>query len=74
MTPTDLTEYLNEKLGTFFSEVVHAYRIEEAKELWVKSGTAVIRKVAHAVGYRNSLVFLLHFARLKHCLPCVWKQ
>lgn len=74
VTPTYLTEYLSEKLNTSFTEMVHSYRIEEAKEMWAKSGMAFISKVARAVGYGNSLVFLLHFARLERCLPYVWKR
>lgn len=74
VTPTDLTEYLNEELGTSFSEMVHSYRIEEAKELWEKSSTTSISEIARTVGYGNSMAFLLHFLEYEHCLPHVWKR
>lgn len=74
VTPKDLTEYLNEELGTSFMEMVHSYRIEEAKEMWAKSDMTHIRKVARAVGYRNGLVFLFHFIKYEHCLPYTWKR
>lgn len=70
----DLTEYISERLGSSFSAVVHTYRIEEAKELWAKSGMTSIRKVARAVGYRNGPAFLFHFIKYEHCLPYTWKR
>lgn len=74
VTPEEFTQYLKERLSTSFKKVVHECRIEEAKDLWDKSGAAPIRRVARAVGYGNSLVFLLHFIRFEHCLPHVWKR
>lgn len=74
VTPKELTEYLSRELNSSFTKVVHNYRIEEAKELWVKSGTTPICKMARTVGYGNSMVFLFHFVRNTHCLPHVWKR
>lgn len=73
VTPQELTEYLRYKLSTTFNEAVHAYRIEEAKELLEKSEMTPICEIAHAVGYDNSVAFLLHFFKHEHCLPHVWK-
>lgn len=74
VSPKDLTEYLRTELCTTFKEIIHTYPIEEAKELWEKSGTTPICEIAHAVGYGNSLVFLLHFLKHEHCLPYIWKR
>lgn len=72
VTPEEFAQYLKERLSTSFKKVVHSYRIGEAKNLWEKSGTTPICEIAHAVGYGNSVAFLLHFARFEHCLPYVW--
>lgn len=74
VTPAEFTEYLKERLSTSFKKVMHSYRIEEAKDLWEKSGTTPICQIAHAVGYGNSVAFLLHFARFERCLPYVRKK
>lgn len=73
VTPNELTEYLKERLNTTFSEMVHEYRIEEAKESWEKSGKIPISKIAYAVGYGSSMAFLYHFIRQELCLSHVWK-
>lgn len=74
VTPEEFMEYLKERLSTYFKKVVHSYRIEEAKNLWEKSNSTPICEIAHAVGYGNSVAFLLHFARFECCLPYVWKK
>lgn len=74
VTPAEFTQYLKERLSTSFKKVVHSYRIEEAKHLWEKSGTTPICEITHAVGYGNSVAFLLHFARFEYCLPYGWKK
>lgn len=74
VTPEAFAQYLKERLSTSFKKVVHSYRIEEAKNLWEKSESTPICEIAHAVGYGNSLVFMLHFLKHEHCLPQVWKR
>lgn len=74
VSPKDLTEYLRTELCTTFKEIIHTYRIEEAKELWEKSGDMPIREIGHAVGYGSNMAFLYHFIRQERCLPHVWKR
>lgn len=74
LTPEEMNEYLDENHDGPFGEVVHIYRVEEAKDIWARAADTSLSQVARQVGYASRFAFLWHFVRVVHCLPWVWKR
>lgn len=57
ITNHQLSEYLNQEWKTSFFQLIHKYRIDEAKDLLIRNEKETILSIAYAVGYQSKSSF-----------------
>ncbi|HMZ58811.1 MAG TPA: helix-turn-helix domain-containing protein, partial [Leptospiraceae bacterium] len=57
ITPHQLSEYLNQEMKTSFFQLIHRYRIIEAKEKLISNPKETILSIAYSAGYQSKSTF-----------------
>ncbi len=63
ITPHQLSEYFNSRLGVNFNGFVNGYRVKEARRLLLEDPDRTVLSVAYAVGFNSKSSFNTAFAR-----------
>jgi AraC-like DNA-binding protein len=69
-----VSELLNDRMGTSFSAFVNGFRIEEARELLVSWPEATILEIAMEVGFGNKTSFNEAFKRRVRMTPSQFRR
>lgn len=74
LTPHQLSQLLNERMGTNFHDFVNRYRVEAAKRLLLENPEANIISVCFNVGFNSKSSFNAAFKRLTGMTPRDYKN
>ncbi|MEM9850032.1 MAG: helix-turn-helix transcriptional regulator [Bacteroidota bacterium] len=69
VSPHTLSQYLNEHLGTTFSNYVKEYRIQAACQLLQTNHQFSLEGIGYEVGFRSKSNFYASFKKLRGCTP-----
>lgn len=73
VTPHQLSEFLNHRLGKSFHTVVNEYRIAAARAL-LANGDDTVLSIAYAVGFNNRASFNAAFAKFTGTTPVAYRR
>jgi AraC-like DNA-binding protein len=74
MTPHQLSQFMNERLGTNFRNYVNSYRIEEAKKILVSESDKNILTICYDVGFNSKSTFNHCFKKFTNSTPSEFRQ
>ncbi|HOP63094.1 MAG TPA: AraC family transcriptional regulator [Spirochaetota bacterium] len=74
ITPQQLSQILNEKLGKNFNTFLNEYRINEAKKLLIDEPARSINSIANAVGFNSNTAFTLAFTKHEGVSPSKFRK
>ncbi len=69
ITPHQLSQFMNERLGTNFRNYVNSYRIEEAKKILVSESDKNILTICYDVGFNSKSTFNHCFKKYTNRTP-----
>jgi AraC-like DNA-binding protein len=73
VTPHQLSEFLNDRLGKSFHHLVNEYRVRAACELLADTDDTVL-SIAYAVGFNNRASFNAAFTRFTGTTPVLYRK
>lgn len=74
ITPHQLSQFMNERLGTNFRNYVNSYRIEEAKKILVHDSDMNILSICFDVGFNSKSTFNHCFKKYTDKTPSEYRQ
>lgn len=74
ISPQQLSQILNEKLGKNFNTFINEYRINEAKKMLVDEPARSINSIANAVGFNSNTSFTLAFTKHEGISPSKYRK
>lgn len=74
ITPHQLSEFMNERLGTNFRNYINSYRIEEAKKILVTESDKNILAICYDVGFNSKSTFNQCFKKYTNKTPSEFRQ
>jgi len=74
ITPHQLSQFMNERLGTNFRNYINSYRIEEAKKILVTDTGKNILTICYDVGFNSKSTFNLCFKKYTNMTPSEFRQ
>lgn len=69
ITPHQLSQFMNERLGTNFRNYINSYRIEEAKKILLGESDKNILTICYDVGFNTKSTFNLCFKKYTNKTP-----
>ncbi len=74
ITPQQLSQILNEKLGKNFNTFLNEYRINEARKILIEEPARSISSVSNAVGFNSNTSFTLAFTKHEGISPSKYRK
>jgi len=74
VSPHQLSQLLNDRLGKGFTLYVNAYRIQEACRMLSTSESLTIEAIGEEVGFNSKSTFFSAFKKLKGMTPAMYQQ
>jgi AraC-like DNA-binding protein len=74
ISPQQLSEILNERMGKSFNTFLNEYRIKEAKILLIDDPGRSINSIADAVGFNSNTAFSITFSKYEGCSPSRYRK
>jgi AraC-like DNA-binding protein len=74
ISPQQLSEILNERMGKSFNTFLNEYRIKEAKNLLIDDPGRSINSIADAVGFNSNTAFSITFSKYEGCSPSRYRK
>lgn len=74
ISPQQLSQIINEKLGKNFNTFLNEYRISEAKKLLIDEPARSINSISNAVGFNSNTAFTLAFSRYEGSSPSRYRK
>jgi AraC-like DNA-binding protein len=74
VTPHQLSEFLNERMGVNFNAFVNMYRVDEARELLTADADLSILQIAYSVGFNSKSAFNAAFQRFAGTTPFEYRK
>ncbi len=74
LSPHQLSEYLNQRLGKNFYRFVNEYRVEEACRLLTEKPAATVLEVAYECGFNSRTSFNVAFSRITGRTPLRYRR
>ncbi len=74
ITPQQLSQIINEKIGKNFSTFLNEYRINEAKKLLIDEPARSIQSISNAAGFNSNTAFTLAFTRYEGLSPSKYRK
>jgi AraC-like DNA-binding protein len=74
ITPHQLSEILNNKLGKTFNEYINEYRIQEAQRLLIEVPDATVLDIAYDVGFNTKSAFYKSFQKIVGQSPSQYRK
>jgi AraC-like DNA-binding protein len=74
VTPHQLSEILNTRLGTNFRSLVNTYKISAAKKMILEDGNAKMIQIAYQCGFNSKNAFNSAFQKLEGMTPTEFKD
>jgi AraC-like DNA-binding protein len=74
ISPHQLSQFMNERLGTNFRNYINSYRIEEAKKILISDSDKNILTICYDVGFNTKSTFNQCFKKYTNKTPTEFRQ